>query len=98
MVKEPPNVRIEHPVHPLRLDTHTERIQRLMGVASRPEPIRKAFEVHLINLIENGHHGLLNNLVLQRRDAQRSLPPVGLRYIDSPRGLCLIRSTVYSAV
>ena len=45
-----------------------------------------------------GHHGLLNNLVLQRRDAQRALPPVGLRDVYSPRGLCLIRSTVNPAV
>ncbi len=81
-----------------RLDSHSQRIQRLMRAATRPEPVRKAFEVHLINLIEDGHHGLLNNLVLQRRDAQRTLPPVGLRYIDSPRGLCPIRSTVNPAV
>ncbi len=55
-----------------------------MRVSSGPEPIRKALEVHLVNLIEDGHHGLLNNLVLQGRDAQRSLPPVGLRDVDSP--------------
>jgi hypothetical protein len=82
--KKSPNVRIEHPVHALRLDTHTQRIQRLVRVASRPEPIGEAFEVHLVNRIENGHHGLLNYFVLQGRDAQRSLPPVGLRNIDSP--------------
>jgi hypothetical protein len=83
MVKEPANVRIQHPVHPLPMESHTQRIQRLVRVATRPEPVREAFEVHLVNLIENGHHRLLNNLVLQRRDAQRALLPVGLRYIDS---------------
>ena len=40
-------------------------------------------EVDLVNLIEDGHHGLLNNLILQRRDAQRTLSPVGLRNVDS---------------
>src|SRR5579864_2347930 len=69
-----------------------------MRVASGPKPVRKASKVHLVNLVENGHHSLLNNLVLQRRNAQRTLPPVGLRYVDSPRGLCLIRSTVNPTV
>ena len=83
LVKEPANVRIQHPFHPLPMESHTQRIQRLVRAAPRPEPVRKALEVHLINLIENGHHGLLDDFVLQRRDAQRTLPPVGLRYIDS---------------
>jgi hypothetical protein len=67
--KKSPNVRIEHPVHALPLDAHIQRVQRLMWTATGPEPIRKALEVHLVDLVEDGHHGLLNNLVLQRRDA-----------------------------
>src|SRR6516164_2243196 len=98
IVEKSANVRIEHPVHSLGLDPHGQRVQRLVRIATRSEPVRKAFEVHLVNLIENGHHGLLNNLVLQSRDAQRTLPPIGLRDIDSSRGLRLIRSTMYSAV
>ena len=46
-----------------------KRVKRLMRAATAPEPIRKAPEVHLVNLVEDGHHGLLNNLVLPRRDA-----------------------------
>ena len=87
LVKEPTNVRIQHPVHSLPMEAYTQRVQRLVRAATRPESVRKAQEVHLVNLIENGHHSLLNNFVLQRRDAQRALPPVGLRYIDSSRGL-----------
>ena len=83
IVEKTSNVCVEHPVHSLTLDSHCQRVQRLMRVATWPEPIREAFEVHLVNLIEDGHHGLLNNLVLQRRDAQRTLPPVGLRDVDS---------------
>ena len=30
----------------------------------------------------SGHYGLLNNLVLQGRNPQRTLPPVGLLYIE----------------
>ncbi len=39
--------------------------------------------VGLVNLVEDRHHRLLNNLVLQRCDAQRAFPPISLRYIDS---------------
>ena len=55
-----------------------------MRAAARSEPVREAFEVDLIYLIEDRHHRLLDYLVLYSRDAQRTLPSVGLRYIDSP--------------
>src|SRR5678809_1633925 len=69
-----------------------------MRTASRPKPVRKALEVHLVNLIQDGDYGLLNNLVLQGRNPQRTLPPIGLRDIDSPRRLRLVCATVYAAV
>src|SRR5260370_27805130 len=69
-----------------------------MRAATGTEPVRKAFEVDLVYLIEDRHHGLLNNFVLQSSDAQRTLPPVGLRYKDSSRRFCQISSTVHPAV
>jgi hypothetical protein len=69
-----------------------------MRALSRTKTISKALEVHLINLVEDGHHSLLNNFVLQRRDSQRTLPPVGLLNIDSPRGLRPVCATVDAAV
>jgi hypothetical protein len=69
VVKEPSNVGVEYPVHPLPLDSHRQRVQRLVWVTPGPESVREALEVHLVNLIENGHHGLLYDLVFQRRDA-----------------------------
>jgi hypothetical protein len=69
-----------------------------MRAAARSEPVGEAFEVDLINLIEDRHHSLLDDLVFQCRDAQRALPSVGLRYIDSPRGLRTVSSTVNPAV
>jgi hypothetical protein len=59
--------------------THAQRIQRLVWASTGPEPIRKALEVHLIYLVEDGHDGLLNNLILQRRNAQWALSPIGGR-------------------
>src|SRR4029077_1594254 len=93
VIEEATDVGIEHPVHPLSLDAHRQRVQRLVRAASRTEPIRKALEVDLIDLVEDRHYGLLNDFVLQRRDAQRTLPPVSLRYKDSSRRFCPIRST-----
>src|ERR1700674_1379821 len=69
-----------------------------MRAATGTEPVRKALEVDLIDLVEDRHHGLLNDFVLQRRDAQRTLPPISLRYKDSSGGFCSVRSTVHPAV
>ena len=98
VIEEPTDVRIEYPVHTLSLDAHIERVQRLVRTATRTKPIRESSKVHLINLVEDGHHRVLNKLVFQRRNAQRSLPAVSFRYIDSPRRLCPIRSTMHSAM
>src|SRR5215471_8813779 len=68
-----------------------------MRAATAPESVRKAWEVALINLVEDRHHSLLNHLVLQCCDAPRALPPIGLRYIDPSRRSCPIRSTVHPA-
>jgi hypothetical protein len=83
VIEEASNARIEHPVHTLPLDAHTQRVERLMRATTGPEPVREAWEVDLIDLIEDRHHGLLDDFVLQRRNAQRALPTVSLRYIDS---------------
>src|SRR5216683_870193 len=83
IVKEASNVGVKHPVHVLPLEAHRQRVQRLVRAASGTEPIRESLEVHLINLVENGHHGLLYDFVFQRRNAQRAFPPVSLRYVDS---------------
>jgi len=40
-----------------------------MRAATGTEPIREALEVDLVNLVEDRHHGLLDDLVLQCRDA-----------------------------
>ena len=48
LIEEAQNVRIEHPVHSLPTDTHMQRIERLMRVASRTKPIRVTPKVHLV--------------------------------------------------
>ncbi len=65
-----------------------------MRAASRSKPVRKAPKVHLVDLVEDGHHGLLDDLIFQRCDAQRTLPSVFLLDVHSPRGLRSVRSPV----
>src|SRR3569623_2041482 len=69
-----------------------------MRAATGPESVRKAFEVGLVNPVEDRHHRLLDDLVLQCCDAQGALPPIGRRYVDSSRRSCSIRSTMHSPV
>jgi hypothetical protein len=51
----------------------------------RREPIREAHAVRLVDPKENGRHDLSNNHALQRRRAQRPLPPAGLLKCRQPR-------------
>ena len=51
----------------------------------RREPTRESPEVHLVDPIENGHRDLSNDLVLQRRNAQRALPHAGLLQYQQAR-------------
>jgi hypothetical protein len=91
-------VHVQHPVHFLPLQSHIQRVQRVMRVAFRSEPVGEAQKVFLINLIEDSDYSLLDNLVLQRRNPQRSQFAVGLLYIGSLGGLRSIRSAVHTAV
>src|SRR4051794_17986867 len=69
-----------------------------MWVSTRPEPVRKAPKVYLVYLIKNSDHALLNDFVFQRRDPDRTFPPIGLRYVYSSRGLSPIGSPMHTTV
>src|SRR5450631_1256170 len=64
VVEKAADVRIEYPVHFLPLDAHSKRVKRLMRAAARTEPVGEALEVDLVYLIEDRHHGLLDEFVL----------------------------------
>ena len=81
------DVRIEHPVHPLSLDPDREGIQRIMRAAPRPEPIREAPEVHLVDGAQHLDDRPLNDLVLQRRDPQRPQATIRFRDVRPPTRL-----------
>src|SRR5271166_1945427 len=55
-------------------------------------------EIFLVDRVQHLDQRALDNLVLQRGDAERALPPVELRDIPTPRRLRSIGSSVDSAV
>ncbi len=69
-----------------------------MLAALRPEAVREAQKVLLVDGIEHRHDCALENLVLHCGDAQRPLPPVRLGYVLAPAGLRPVRAPVDSRV
>src|SRR6267378_3980134 len=73
------DVQIKHPVHFSRQQSGVQCIQRLMLAAPWSESVRKTEKIGFIDGIQHLDRRTLDNLVFQRRDSERSLPPVGLR-------------------
>jgi hypothetical protein len=84
-VEEPTDVGVEHPVHLLRPDPDREQVQRIMLATSGPEPVREPEEVDLVDGVQHLDHRALDDLVLQRCDPERPLPPVGFGDVHPPR-------------
>lgn len=61
------------------VESHPERVQRIVLATPGTEAIGEAQEIDFGDLVEHPHHGLLDDLVLQGRDAQRSLSSVGMK-------------------
>src|SRR5579864_2994051 len=72
--------------------------QRIMLAKPRAKPIRESQKVFLVNLVEDGDHGLLDHLVFQGRDPQWTLPPIFFLYAHSPRGQRSIRPRMNPSV
>ena len=62
-----------YPVHLRARDPDRQRVQRIMLAAPRPEPVREPEEIFLVDRVQDLDHRSLNDLVLQRGDAQRPL-------------------------
>ena len=92
------DVCIKHPVHLLAYKPGRQRIQRIMLASPRPEPVRETDEVRLVNSVEHLDDGPLDNLVLQRGNAERPLPPVRLRDVHPPRRFRSVRSPMQPGV
>ena len=89
---------LQHVVHPPPCARNRERVQGLVRTAPRPEPVGETPKILLVDLLQDSHHRLLDNLVVQGGDAQRTLSSISLRDGDPPGGLCSISPAVHSAV
>jgi len=78
VVEETFDVGVQYPVHSLFGDRNVQRIKSLMLATVRPETIAETDEVFLVDTLQNRADSLLNDLVFERRDPQRTLTPVGL--------------------
>src|SRR5207244_1935063 len=68
VIEKTSNVGIKNVVHFLLQERIRQRIQRIMLAAPRTKSIREAEKVFLVNLVEDGSHGLLDKFVFQGRN------------------------------
>ncbi len=66
------------------------------SVLRLPANMLEAEKVGFVNRVEHFHRRSLNKLVFERRDAERSLPPIRLRNVDSTHRLRPVRSALQS--
>jgi hypothetical protein len=78
-LKEPTDVDIEHPVAVALLDSHRDRIERIMRAAARSASVGESPKVLLVDGVEHLHRRPLDDLVFQGRDANGPLAAIRLR-------------------
>ena len=97
-VKEPRDIGVQYPVHLAAVDANRQGVQRIVRAAPRPESMAEPKEVSLPDGVQYFHQRALDDLVFQRRDTQRPLPPVGLRNEDPPGRPRPVRTAMDAAV
>src|SRR5438046_10503135 len=85
VIEKAADVSVQNVVHLLLQERVRQRIQRVMLAAPRAEAIREAQKVFLVNLVEDGDHGMLDDFVFQGRDRQWTLPSILFLYVYSSR-------------
>jgi len=97
-IEEPRDIGVQYPVHLSLVDPDRQRIQRIVLATPRPEPVAEPQEIFLPDRIQHFHQRALDNLVLQRRYAQRTLSAIRLRDINPSRWLRPVSTPVDTAV
>jgi hypothetical protein len=96
-VEETADVRIEDPVHLLHRDPGRQSIQRIVLTSLGSKSVREVLEVELVHAVEHLDGRALNNLVLQRRHAERSLSSIRFRDVHPANGSGSICSALQSS-
>lgn len=82
IVKEAFDVGVQYPVHSLFGDRHVQRIKGLMLATLRPEAVAESNEVFLVDTLDHRANRVLDDLVFDRPDSQRTLSSVSLFNVD----------------
>src|ERR1700756_5483539 len=98
IVEKARDVSVQNVVHLLLQERVRQRIQRVMLAAPRAKAIREAKKILFIDLIEDGGHGVLDELIFQGRDSEWTLPPIFFLYVRSSRGQRSICSAMAPAL
>src|ERR1700716_603726 len=93
-IEERSDVSVQDEAHLLAVDPDAERIQRIVRATPRPEPIRDAEELFLVDRVQQRDNSPLDDLVLQGSDRERALPAIRLGYVDPPARPRPIRSAL----
>jgi len=98
VIEKSSNVGIQNVVHLLLQERVRQRIQCLMLAAPRTKPIRESEKVLLVDLVEDGDHGMLDKFVFDSRDCKWTLPSIFFLYVHSSRWHRSIGSAMNSAM
>ena len=75
-----------------------ESVQRIMLAAPRSESVGEPEEIFLVDCFENRRDRLLDDLVLQAQNAQRSFRAISLRNVSSSGWMRSVTATVHLVV
>src|SRR5213083_1639907 len=89
-IEERADVSIQHPVHLLRQHSDIQCIQRIVRVLPRSVAVRESKKVRLVDCIHHLHRRSLDNLIFQRCDSERPLPPVSFGDVHSSHRSCSV--------
>ena len=96
-VEERSDVCVEHPVD-LPFDRLGQRIQCIVRRPLRSEAVRNPQKLGLAARLQHHPHRLLDDLVLQRRDAEQSSASIAFRDVHPPYRLRVMAATVYAVL
>jgi len=83
-VEESRDISIYYPVHLRAGNPDGQSVQRIMLTASWSESVREPEEIFFVDCVQHLHHGALNDLIFQRGDPQRALPPIRFWDVSPP--------------
>src|SRR6516165_3167850 len=92
--KKGSDVEIKHPVHTLRHQRFFQGGQGRMRATPRPEAVAEAYKVGLVDGIQDFGYRALDNLVLERRYAERPTAAVAFRDVCAAYRLWPVLPTV----